>query len=492
MQKKAPFERGTDEDPAAAIARLLELSSWIPLGRPEWHAILKALFETFLRHFERADLVRLLDQQRKLPPSTPPAARAARLAAELTGLHKVCQMLARNPALPPEARAALAPLERLPAEAIPDAALARAVALAKRSRPGLRPDPARPKVGRGSVADVFRFGAPGRGSAVAFKTVRADALPRIRREAAILAKMADEAALIGVFAGPDFARTIAEALRDAARALLREIDFAGEAANLRDALAFYRLNGRVRIPAVEAPPIEEGIFMEFVEGSPILETPLDAGSRRPTAQLLFRSLFLEPLFSGAPESIFHADPHAGNILVQMQENGEARLVLLDWSQADRLSPALRHAVIELCLHAMTGGDPPVPVLERILESPGPVRKISFPPEGDPLQKAFAVIEQLAVEGHRLPLSLLLLRKSFLTVDGIARQLDPSFSAWGEALIYTAWVFASEAPTRASILAFPWCDQRAYYRTGLPTGMLAAQLLQICCGHLLAAFHSPKG
>jgi ubiquinone biosynthesis protein len=391
-------------------------------------------------------------------------------------------MLARNPALPPEARAALAPLERLPAAAIPDAALSRAVTLARRARPALRPDATEPKIGRGSVADVFRFSGPGRGAAVAFKTVRADALPRFRREAAILTELADEAATIGAFAGPDLARTIVEALRDAARALLREIDFAGEAANLRDALAFYRLNDRVRIPAVEGPALEEGIFMEFVEGSPLLETPLDAGSRRRTAQLLFRSLFLEPLFSGVPESIFHADPHAGNILAQKQENGEVALVLLDWSQADRLPAGLRHAVVELCLHSMTGNNPPVPVLERILESQGNIRGIALPKEGDPLHKAFEVIEQLAVEGHRLPLSLLLLRKSFLTLDGIALQLDPSFDAWREALIYTAWVLASEAPIRAWSIPFPWLDQPESYRSGLPTRMLAARLLQMGCDH----------
>jgi len=477
MHKTAPIEPG--DDPAAAIVRLLSLESWIPLARPEWHVVLRALFETFLRHFEQGELDRLLDGQREMPASVPPAARAARLAGGLTALHKVCQMLARNPALPPEARAALMPLERLPAAAIPDAALAEAVALAKRARPALSADAAEPKIGRGSVADVFRFGAPGRGGAVVFKTVRADALPRIRREAAILTKMADEVAMIGTLTGPDFARTIVEALRDAARALLREIDFAGEAANLREARAFYRFNDRVRVPAMEGPVLEGGIFMECLDGAPLMETPLEAGPRRNAARVLFRSLFLEPLFSGLPESIFHADPHAGNILARTRGEGEVTLVLLDWSQADRLSLPLRHAIIELCLRSITGDDAPVPVLERILEKHGKIRGIPFPREGDPLHKVFAVVEQLAVEGHRVPLSLLLMRKAFLTLDGIARQLDPGFAAWRETLVYAGWVFASEAPARALSLPCPWWDRPEFYRTGLPTRMLAGPLLQMC-------------
>jgi len=481
MHKQAPIKRGSGGNPAAAIAGLLDLSSWIPLARPEWHAMLKALFETFLRHFEREELARLLEQQREMPAATSPVERAVRLASELTALHKVCQMLARNPALPPEARGALAPLERLPATAIPDAALKKALALAKRARPALRPDATEPRIGRGSVADVFRFIRPAGEGAVAFKSVRADALPRVRHEAAILTEMADEAATIAAFVGPDFARTVVEALRDAARALLREIDFAGEAANLRDALAFYRLDDHVRVPAVQGPVLEEGIFMEYVEGSPLLETPLDAGVRRGMARLLFRSLFLEPLFSGVPESIFHADPHAGNILVQKQKNGEVALVLLDWSQADRLPAVVRHAIVELCLHAMSGENPPAALLGRILESQGKIRGISFPEEGDPLHKAFKLIEQLAVEGHRLPLSLLLLRKAFLTLDGIAQQLDPTFAAWRETLIYTGWVLASEAPARVWSIPFPWWDQRGFYRSGLPTRTLAAWMLRMCRG-----------
>jgi hypothetical protein len=82
----------------------------------------------------------------------------------------ICQMLARNPRLPAEARAALAPLETLPPEVIPDTALSAAVALAAQVRPDMELDPENPKVARGSVADVFRFrDRTSEGNAMAFK-----------------------------------------------------------------------------------------------------------------------------------------------------------------------------------------------------------------------------------------------------------------------------------------------------------------------------------
>jgi hypothetical protein len=56
------------------------------------------------------------------------------------------------------------------------------------------------------------------------------------------------------------------------------------------------------------------------------------------------TLVVEPLFSGFPESIFHADPHAGNLMVQTQKHPSFTLVLSDWG---RDGPALCAAALPL-------------------------------------------------------------------------------------------------------------------------------------------------
>jgi len=472
----APHMRTSkDRDAAAVLVELLQPGAWIPSAHARWLPVVEALLEAFLRHFEPEVLTRLLDDQRALPPSASAGVRAARMAGELTALHKICQMLARNPRLPAEARAALAPLESLPPEAIPDEAVRAAVALSLQARPDLELDPENPKVARGSVADVFRLrDRTSNGNSIAFKTVRADSLLRIQKEAAILMRMAEDCPAVGVVAGPNFATALVEALRDAAGALLREIDFAGEAANLRDARAFYKFNRRIRIPAPMGIPVDRGIFMEFVAGVPLLDAPLDYESRRDAARLVFRRLVLDPLFSGLAESIFHADPHAGNLMMQMQKHDPLTLVLLDWSQAGRLPAPLRQALIALCLYCVTGDEPSPDVLARLLESNRKAIRIPLPQgTDDPLHAAFEIVQQLALQGHPVPLSLLLLRKSFLTLDGITRQLDPDFDAWLETLAYTSGVFASEAVVRSWSMPFPWIDQPDFYRSGLPTRALAA-------------------
>jgi ABC1 atypical kinase-like domain len=331
--------RYKDKDAAAVLVELLQPGAWIAPAHARWVPVIEALLEAFLRHFEPALLARLLDHQRALPPSASAAARVVRMAGELTALHKLCQMLARNPRLPAEARAALAPLESLPPEAIPDTAVSAAVALAVQARPDLE---------------------------------------------------------------------------------------------------------------------------------------LDYESRRDAARLVFRRLILDPLFSGLPESIFHADPHAGNLMMQTQKHAPLTLVPLDWSQAGRLSAPLRHALIALCLYCVTGDEPSPDVLMRLLESDRKSIRIMLPQgTGDPLHAAFETVQQLALQGYPVPLNLLLLRKSFLTLGGITRQLDPDFNAWLETLAYASGVFASEAVVRTWSIQFPWLDRPDFYRSGLPTRTLAA-------------------
>lgn len=478
MQSAVSTALETEESAATRLVELVRPGKWLPTSYAGWEGVIDALFDAFLSQFDPSTQRRLLDDQLRLPNSATAAERLVQLASDLTALHKVCQILARHPQVPADARATLTPLERLPPTAIPDEALAAAAALARRIRPELLPDTLHPKIARGSVADVFRFDRAGSRTPTAFKTVRPDALQRIRREAGILTELAGKSPALELLAGSDFARTTSEALRDAALALLRELDFAGEAANLRDAAAFYALNPRVRIPRVEGPPLDEGIFMEFVPGEPLMETPIDPSERRRTARLVFRSLLMEPVFSGLQESIFHADPHAGNIHAQRDRQGKLRLVLLDWSQADRLSAPLRYALVELCLHCFVGKAPPTELLCRLMETRAEIAPIPLSADGDPLHKAFGIIERLATEGHPVPLSLLLLRKSFLTLEGIGHQLDPTFDPWKEMLLYAGWVFASETPFRMLSLPFPWLDAPAFYRSGLTTRTLASQALQM--------------
>jgi hypothetical protein len=185
-------------------------------------------------------------------------------------------------------------------------------------------------------------------------------------------------------------------------------------------------------------------------------------------------------------------------MVQTQKHAPLTLVLLDWSQAGRLSAPLRHALIAFCLYCVTGDEPSPDVLRRLLESNRKSIRIPLPQgAGDPLHTAFEIVQHPALQGHPVPLNLLLLRKSFLTLDGITRQLEPNFNAWLETLAYASGVFASEAVVRTWSIPFPWLNRPDFYRCGLPTRTLAAHFRghhpkRDCADakNLLARFRNP--
>jgi len=83
---------------------------------------------------------------------------------------------------------------------------------------------------------------------------------------------------------------------------------------------------------------------------------------------------------------------------------------------------------------------------------------------------------LAIEGMKVPLSLLLLRKSLLTIEAIGRQLNPRFDSWKETLLYAGWVVLSETPFRILSLCCPWIDNPRVYRSGITTKSLLAKLV----------------
>src|SRR5271166_2143670 len=90
-----------------------------------------------------------------------------------------------------------------------------------------------------------------------------------------------------------------------------------------------------------------------------------------------------------------------------------------------------HAIKALCLYCVTGDEPSPDVLTRLLESNRKSIRIPLPRgTGDPLHAVFEIVQQLALQGYPVPLDLLPLRKSFLTLDGITRRLDPDFKCPG--------------------------------------------------------------
>jgi ubiquinone biosynthesis protein len=66
------------------------------------------------------------------------------------------------------------------------------------------------------------------------------------------------------------------------------------------------------------------------------------------ARNVVHGLVAQPLFSLAPSAMFHADPHAGNLML----TGDGDVAVLDWALVGRLSVAEREQLAQIILGAV--------------------------------------------------------------------------------------------------------------------------------------------
>ena len=169
-----------------------------------------------------------------------------------------------------------------------------------------------------------------------------------------------------------------------------------------------------------------------------------------------------PLFSPRAAALFHADPHAGNLLL----TPEGRVGILDWSLAGRLPRAERVTLLQLLLGAVEMNVPrmagaiaelarrqPAPeVLETILRES--LRELRW--GGSPgLAWLARLLDQLVWRARlRLPGNLLLFRKALLTLEGVLADFTRTNAQAAWALLDQAVLGAflahwtSEWPQRA--------------------------------------------
>ncbi|HLK47341.1 MAG TPA: AarF/UbiB family protein, partial [Bryobacteraceae bacterium] len=219
--------------------------------------------------------------------------------------------------------------------------------------------------------------------------------------------------------------------------LEHELDFAREQATLIDALRLYRSSLGIRVPRLIEPLCTARITaMTAEQGVKVTDAfPRAPRRRRRIARQVIEALIAVPLFSREPEAVFHADPHAGNLLYD-EPNRE--LIILDWALTGRLSLAARRHVVLLAVMMLLRR--PAGVAEAIcaLSRRHPrthripqalierrVRRFftNLPPDRTPgVLDAMNLLDELALKGVRFPSALFMFRKVLFTLDGVLHDL----------------------------------------------------------------------
>jgi predicted unusual protein kinase regulating ubiquinone biosynthesis (AarF/ABC1/UbiB family) len=223
------------------------------------------------------------------------------------------------------------------------------------------------------------------------------------------------------------------------KTILRELDYRVEAENLA-------ILGRslARFPRLVVPqPIADYttsrvLTMDYVAGTKITDLSpvvlLEFGAAD-LADVLFAAYLHQVLADG----FFHADPHPGNLLVTT----DGRLGMIDVGMVARITPRMQDQLLQLLFAISEGrGDEAVEYAIRLGEPRDDFRREHFARHVRDvvadhqeaslrdLQVGRLVLDMTRVaaeNGLRLPAELMMLGKTFLNLDEIARRLDPDFN-----------------------------------------------------------------
>ena len=385
----------------------------------------------------RAGMEEILAEE--LPPSDPGAAAPDELAHDLERLGptfvKLGQILSTRADLLPDSY--LTALARLQDEVAPVPFVD--IEKTLREELGVRLSHAFKKLDRtplaaASLAQVHRAVLRD-GRTVAVKVQR----PGIRLQAADDLEVLESVASMAERVSATAARyEVGRLVREFRATLLRELDYRIEAENLR-ALS-RNLSGfeRVFVPQPVAEYSTSRVLtMDYVAGTKV--TALSTAAREAVdsadlADVLFAA-YLKQIFV---DGFFHADPHPGNLLV----TSDGRLAMLDLGMVAHLTPRFQDLLLQLLTSIADGrGDEAAKHALRLGESRPELRADEFERRLRDLVggQRDSNVSQLATgrmvlqmtriaaeTGLRLPAEAMMLGKTLLSLDEIARRLDPDF------------------------------------------------------------------
>jgi ubiquinone biosynthesis protein len=425
------------------MSHLLPAEALVPEIYAQWRPLVRDTMVFVVSRLSDARLASKLVEQTNLPRNTPLEMRLLRLVAKMPGFQKLGQVLARNRHLHPSLRDALSQLENEISDVKPEEIRAlifgelgdRLEAYAVAVEPAI--------FSEASVSAVLRFSWRNpdshRKERGVFKVLKphipacfAEDMDLLRQLTEFLATKHREYGFA--------ARVLPDTFNEVRQLLERELAFVSEQATLVEACHLYRTVPGVRIPQLIEPLCTSTITAITEEdGAKITDAvaPMLPWHRSRVAEQLIEALIAVPLFAKEGYAMFHADPHAGNLLYDARTR---ELVILDWALTERLSREQQRHLALLFL-AIRLRDP-VGVYSQIqdlsqrgvfndretrLVRDSVIRFIANLPLGrlTGIVDSMCLLEQLAFKGVRFPAPLIMLHKVLFTLDGILHQIAGS-------------------------------------------------------------------
>ncbi|HEY0107848.1 MAG TPA: 2-polyprenylphenol 6-hydroxylase [Rhizomicrobium sp.] len=226
-----------------------------------------------------------------------------------------------------------------------------------------------------------------------------------------------------------------------AQSVALELDLRMEAAGASELEERTRADADFRVPHIDWNRTSDRVLTsEWIDGISVRDRAalIQAGhDPKRIAALVVQSFLKQALRDG----YFHADMHPGNLFV----DGEGRLVAVDFGIMGRIDDAMRRFMAETLagflardyarvaqVHYDVGFVPPHHPVETFAQA---LRAIGEPIFGRPVREVSMarLLQQLFDTTRRFDMQaqpqLMLLQKTMVVVEGVARGLDPDFDMW---------------------------------------------------------------
>ena len=306
-----------------------------------------------------------------------------------------------------------------------------------------------------SLAQVYTAHLKGQAHKVAIKVLKPDARRTIEIDLDFAQWFADQLHHRSETLKPF---NLPAAVAEARKSMLAELDFRIEARNQQ----YFNLRNphpdQVFAPVVhEKYSGEKVLVMDFITGQSVGKTSAPSEIRREIAGRGAESLVRQVLVDG----FFHADPHAGNVIV----TPDHRLCFLDWGMVGHLTRRLRFGLAEFWTAAVEQDAERIVQIATTLARPD-----TKPAEINAMEKEItialreelnfavgrqelgrAMIRLLNIFGrHGVSLSedYTLMAKAVLSIEEIGRALDPDFDLRQHTKPILTELFRAETGPRA--------------------------------------------
>jgi ubiquinone biosynthesis protein len=243
-----------------------------------------------------------------------------------------------------------------------------------------------------------------------------------------------------------------------ARSVRMEMDFRLEAAAASEFAENLNQDPEFRAPEIDWDrTTREVMTMEWIDGTPLSDTArlAELGFDAPK---LGRTLVQSFLRHALHDGFFHADMHQGNFFVDDQ----GRIVAVDFGIMGRLGRKERRFLAEVLygfirrdylrvaeVHFEAGYVPPIHRVEDFAQA---IRAIGEPIHArtaDQISMAKLLMLLFEVTGlfdMKTRIELVMLQKTMVVVEGVARQLDPHLDMWATAEpVVGGWIAENLGP-----------------------------------------------